>query len=117
MSEYLNDNWHCTVSTSATNLADDHAFVRYNSRSNQLEITSKYESTGWVALLPYVNIAIPTNLKKTVDWAMKKIEEEKELEELAKNNATLADLFHTLNDTKKQIEMVKILIKAEINAE
>jgi hypothetical protein len=60
-------------------------------------------STASIGLDPYVEIVI--------EWAQKKIQEEVELETLAKSNETIKNLLEQKKLVESQIEMVKVLTK------
>jgi hypothetical protein len=60
-----------------------------------------------------VQVDLSYDTKQVVEWAQKKMREEKELAQLAETNETIRDLVNQLNEKKNQIEMVKTLIKKD----
>lgn len=87
--------------------------VRFNSTSQCLEI---YDGSFWVPLnFNYTNVGLTPQAQSLLDWADKKQKEEIELESLAKNNPTIADLVEQKNNLDQKIKMVKILIKETSN--
>jgi hypothetical protein len=79
--------------------------VRYN--GTDMEV---YDGSSWYKMSSTVNIDIDYNTRMIMDWASKKMTEEKAIEKL-KDNPTVADLLKQKADIEEKIQIVKILIK------
>lgn len=85
--------------------------VRYNTTNQQLEV---YDGYNWTQIaMGNPAIALSHDADRAIDWALAKIKEEQELEELAKVNPTIADLCDQMKEIKNKIKMVQILMKEE----
>ena len=85
--------------------------VQWNGVSRCLEVST---GNGWQSINSSISLSTNPEVEKILLWAEKKMEEEKELEELAESNVTIKSLLTTLKDTEEKIKIVKALIKAEI---
>jgi hypothetical protein len=82
--------------------------VRYN--GTDMEV---YDGSSWYKISSTVNIDIDYNTRMIMDWASKKMAEEKAIEkaiEKLKDNPTVADLLKQKADIEEKIQIVKILI-------
>ena len=60
-----------------------------------------------------VQVDLDSITKKTIEWAHKKMQEELELEELAKTNSAVNDLVNQIKEKQNQLKMVKALLKKD----
>lgn len=85
--------------------------IQWNGLTKKLEVSN---GSAWLPLDNTVNINTSSELTEIMVWAKKKMTEEKELEILAKENPSIADLVKQIDEKKNQIQMVKALIKPEV---
>lgn len=85
--------------------------VQWNGVSKCLEVST---GTGWQRIDSTITLSSNPEVERILFWAKAKMQEEKELAELADSNVTIKDLLTTLKDTEEKIKIVKALIKAEI---
>ena len=80
--------------------------LRYN--NNMIEV---YDGSSWrVASNSYTNISLDVGMIEAIEWARKKMQEEKELEELAKQ-------FPILEDAMRDLEVIKVLVRGKRNSD
>ena len=79
--------------------------VRYN--GTDMEV---YDGSSWYKMSSTVNIDIDYNTRMIMDWASKKMAEEKAIEKL-KDNPTFTDLLKQKADIDEKIKIVEILIR------
>lgn len=84
--------------------------VQWNGQSRRLEVSN---GTTWVPLNTTMNMQTNPEVVQVLEWAKKKIAEERELEALAKENPAINDLVNQIKEKRSQIDMVKTLIKKE----
>ncbi len=78
--------------------------MRYN--NNMIEV---FDGSSWrVASNSYTNISLDVGLIEAIEWARKKMQEEKELEELAKQ-------YPILEDAMRDLEVIKVLVRGKRN--
>ena len=79
--------------------------VRYN--GTDMEV---YDGSSWYKISSTANIDIDYNTRMIMNWASKKMAEEKAIEKL-KDNPTFADLLKQKADIEEKIKVVQILLK------
>ena len=85
--------------------------LRFNSSAQSIEV---YDGQLWRELnTSHASVGLTPDAEKTIDWAMKKMYEEAELEHLAKTNPTIGDLVNQKKELDDKIKMVQILMKEE----
>ena len=84
--------------------------IQWNGMTKKLEVST---GTGWIPLDTNVNLTTNPVILETIEWAQRKMQEEKDLEALAKSNPAINDLVNQIKEKHDQIEMVKTLIKKE----
>ena len=62
-----------------------------------------------------VNIMLTPEADIILEWAAKKMKEEQRIQELAKNNPTIADAVDTVNRAKEQLDMILLLTDKEMS--
>ena len=77
--------------------------VRYNTNMQQMEV---YDGLSWHGINSHVTIDLGWDSKQTIEWAHKKMQEEKRLQELMKQHPGLKDLHD-------KFEMMKVLCQKE----
>lgn len=86
--------------------------VQWNGTYKRLEVSN---GTTWVPIDNTLSLHLSPDVKTLLEWAKKKMIEEKEIEELAKTNSAISDLVTQIKEKKSQLEMVKTLIKRDNN--
>ena len=82
--------------------------VQWNGATQRLEVST---GSSWMPLNTTVNISTNQEVLNVLDWAQKKMFEEKELEELANTSPAINDLVNQIKEKKDQIKMIQTLIK------
>jgi len=78
--------------------------VRYN--NGQLEV---WDGSSWRQVSQgYTNISLENELYEALQWARKKMQEERELEALAKE-------YPILEDAMRDLEVIKVLVRGKRN--
>ena len=89
--------------------------LQYNTNNQRLEI---YNGTNWQQLnLGQYYVGLNPDAETIIDWARTKMYEERELEQLAKENVAIQDLVNQINEKKDQIKMVQTLIRKETHVQ
>ena len=77
-----------------------------------------FDGSNWMMMsTSYASVGLSPEAELLLDWAKKKRDEEKELEELAQTNPTIRDLLETIKQKEEQITIVRTLIKKEVSIE
>jgi hypothetical protein len=88
--------------------------VRFNTSMQMLEV---YDGNRWVEMnTSHASVGLTPDAESALDWALKRMREDLELEYLAKSNPTIADLVNQKKELDDKIKMVQTLIKSEVNA-
>lgn len=78
--------------------------VRYH--NGMVEV---YDGSCWrVVSQSYTNISLDIGMVEAIEWAREKMQEEKELEELAKQ-------YPILEDAMRDLEVIKVLVRGKRN--
>ena len=78
--------------------------IRYN--NHMIEV---YDGSTWRQVnQTYTNISLDPGAHEAIEWARKKMTEERELEELAKQ-------FPMLEDAMRDLEVIKVLVSGKRN--
>ena len=78
--------------------------LRYN--NNMIEV---FDGSSWRQVNQnYTNISLDVGMVEAIEWAKKKMQEEKELEKLAKE-------YPILEDAMRDLEVIKVLVKGKRN--
>lgn len=84
--------------------------VRYNTSMQRLEV---YDGNMWIELnTSHASIGLTPDAESAIDWAIKKRQEDLELEQLAKTNSTIADLINQKKELDDKIKMVQTLVRS-----
>ena len=86
--------------------------MRFNTTNQNIEI---YDGSNWIMLnTGLMSIGLTVDAEETLDWARKKMREEKEIEQLAQTNPTIADLQKQIKEKQEQIRIVRNLTEIEV---
>jgi hypothetical protein len=97
---YQNDNTYSMPNYTGT--------VQWNGIVKKFQVST---GSGWHDIDNNVSYNVDQRILPIIDWAEKKMREEKELEEKAKNNPTLAALLNQRKDIEEKIKTVEILVR------
>lgn len=78
--------------------------VKYNTTTQNVEV---YNGSSWVPLTNSVHIEMDSHIKTAIDWARKKMDEERRIDELCEK-------FPGLRKAKDNYEVVLNLVKDEV---
>ena len=77
--------------------------------NQRLEI---WNGSNWIPLSgSYSTISMNQTSSEALDWAVKKMTEERRLAELAKNNVTVADAIDAVKKAQEQLDVIVALVK------
>lgn len=83
--------------------------VRYNTNSNELEV---FDGISWRSFVnKSVNISMSTTSSDAIDWAIKKMEEEKLYKELANMYPAVADAMKKVTQAQAELSALVELVK------
>jgi hypothetical protein len=83
--------------------------VRFNTNMQRLEV---YDGQMWVEMnTSHASIGLTPDAESALDWALRRMREDLELEYLAKSNPTIADLINQKKELEDKIKMVQTLMK------
>ena len=86
--------------------------VRYNTQMQRLEV---YDGQMWLEInSSHASVGLTHEAESALDWALKRMREDLELEYLAKSNPTIADLINQKKDLDDKIKMIQPLMKEDI---
>lgn len=83
--------------------------MRYNTSSQRMEV---FDGNNWMQLnMGSVSVGLNHEAEQAIDWAMKKIQQEKEWYELASNNEAVRIALDQLEQAKTRVELTAILAR------
>lgn len=83
--------------------------LRYNSNSSSIEV---YDGVTWLTLSTgYAQVGLDGPTLEAVQWARRKMEEEKRLAELAKQYPAVADAAAAVARAQEQLDIVTTLVQ------
>jgi len=89
--------------------------LQFNTNTQQMEL---YNGNGWQVLnLGHYYVGLNEQAEHILDWARNKMREERELEQLAKENVAINDLLQQVKEKQHQIKMVQTLIRKETHVQ
>lgn len=97
---YQNDNSYSLPSHTGA--------VQWNGNTKKFQVSS---GSNWFDIDNNITYNADNNLMNVIMWAEKKMREEKELEEKAKTNTTIADLLQQRKNIEEKIKTVETLIR------
>ena len=99
-------NYGSSTSNNASSFAGQ---VRYNVSNQYLEV---FDGNIWhLWQSTYANVGLSPDAEQILDWAEKKMKEERELERVAKENIAIQELYNEIKEKQNQIKMIQTLIK------
>lgn len=107
------DSKHIRTSSIGDNLyispgAQSAGMVRYNTSSNFLEV---YDGVAWRQLGHTVTMALGTEAEAAIDWAVKKMQEEKLFLELAEKFPAVAEARNKMLQAQSELKVIAELVK------
>lgn len=85
--------------------------VRYNTTTQNLEV---YDGNNWILLgMGFADVGLTGEAESLLDWAREERDRRNNLEEMAKNNVTVADALKRVRDAEDQLQVVAVLCKQE----
>jgi hypothetical protein len=82
-----------------------------------MQMLEVYDGNRWVEMhTSHASVGLTPDAESALDWALRKMREDLELEYLAKSNPTIADLINQKKELDDKIKMVQTLIKEEVKA-
>ena len=101
-------NTYINTSSGFMNVGD----VRYNTQMQRFEV---YDGQMWLEInSSHASVGLTPDAESALDWALKRMREDMELEILAKSNPAIADLINQKKEIDDKIKMVQTLIKEEV---
>ena len=86
--------------------------MRFNTSNQNMEV---FDGNGWITInMGYTSLGLTQDAESILDWAKKKMQEERDLEQLAQINPTVADLVKTIKEKQEQIRIVRNLTEIEV---
>lgn len=83
--------------------------MRYNPNSNNIEV---YDGVNWITLSSsYVQISLDAPTQEAVQWVRRRMEQEKRLEELARQHPAVADAAAAVAQAQEQLDIVTALVQ------
>ncbi len=83
--------------------------LRFNGDNRNFEV---YDGMSWRTMSgTSATVSLNPNAEAAIDWAIKKIQEEKELEELAKTNSSVKIALDNVEQAKQQLRITATLAK------
>jgi hypothetical protein len=82
--------------------------VRYNSSGSRMEV---YDGNGWSTLGGDVSIDLSPNVRAIIDWAGRKMDEERSWKEMAEKNPAIQDAYNKFKQAEEQLKIVQALVK------
>jgi len=77
--------------------------VQWNGQYKRFEVS---DGKNWIPIDNTVHISTDSHVSEALTWAREKMREERELDKLAKE-------YPALDNARKQLEMIKVLVKSE----
>ena len=83
--------------------------LRYNTNLKNIEV---YDGVSWLALSSsHTQISLDGPTQEAVQWARRRMEQEKRLEELAKTHPSVADAIDAVRSAEQQLKTIAALCK------
>ena len=88
--------------------AQSAGMMRYNPSMSRVEV---YDGNVWIEFGGTASVEFSYNATQVFEWAQKKMAQEAEFEELAKNNVAVRDSLNRLKEAESQLQVVTALVK------
>lgn len=82
--------------------------MRYDTSMNKVR---SWTHGAWKTMDNTATISLDSRITEVIEWATKKMNEERELYILSQDNPAIADLLATIEDAKSKIQVIKTLSK------
>lgn len=82
--------------------------MRYDTSMNKVY---SWTYGAWKTMDNTATISLDSRITEVIEWATKKMNEERELYILSQDNPAIADLLATIEDAKSKIQVIKTLSK------
>ena len=83
--------------------------MRYNTSSQRMEV---FDGNNWMQLnMGSVSVGLHHEAEQAIDWALKKIKQEKEWYELASNSEAVRIALDQLEQARERLELTAILAR------
>ena len=83
--------------------------MRYNTSSQRMEV---FDGNNWMQLnMGAVSVGLHHEAEQAIDWALKKIKQEKEWYELASNSEAVRIALDQLEQARTRVELTAILAR------
>lgn len=86
--------------------------VRYNGNNSSIEV---YDGSSWITMSTnnYATVGLNSVAQSVINWAMQKMAEEKELEQLTKEHPAVKLAYENMKKAAEQLKTTIILSKDE----
>jgi len=75
-------------------------------------IMETFDGTRWISMnTSYATVMLKPEYAVVLDWAAKKMQEEKEMQALAEKHPAIADLVDAVEKAQEQLQMTAALVK------
>ena len=75
-------------------------------------VMEAFDGTRWITMnTSYATVMLKPEYAVVLDWAAKKMQEEKEMQALAEKHPAIADLVEAVEKAKEQLRMTAALVK------
>jgi hypothetical protein len=75
-------------------------------------VMETFDGTRWMAMnTSYATVMLKPEYSIILDWAAKKMQQEKEIQALAEQHPAIADLVEAVNKAQEQLQMTAALVK------
>ncbi len=89
--------------------APSSGMLRFNGDSRQMEV---YDGTSWRIMSGNsASVSLNPDAEKAIEWALKKIQQEKDWYDLASNNEAVRIALEQLEQAKTRLELTAILAR------
>jgi hypothetical protein len=85
--------------------------MRYNGSTNNTEV---YDGSAWMTINGSIGtVGLNAVAESAIDWALKRMAEEQEWEELAKTSKAVTIALENLNKVKAELKLIALLAKEQ----
>jgi hypothetical protein len=82
--------------------------VRYNTSMQRLEV---YDGNAWLELGGGSSVDLSLSAQSVLEWASKKMEEERNWQEMAERNPSIKDAYNKFKQAEEQLKIVQALVQ------
>lgn len=88
--------------------AQSAGMMRFNASTNQVEV---YDGTGWRTMGSFASVDLTQRTLDIFRWAEQRMADDQRLQELIKDNPTVADAFNAYKDAQDKLQVVVSLVQ------